>query len=156
VRNIEATRKRLEGAVYTTLDRIAGEVLLKAQDKAPRDRGDLAGALYVKKPERNRRLVGTDKLKEIPAYVEFGTARVGAMTGHPAVPPEYRYGSDHGLPPIEELKDWADRHGVDAGALAVSIMERGGVRGQPYLHPAAEGKRSSIPRDFKNAIKGAV
>lgn len=58
------------------------------------------------------------------------------------------YGAAPHMPPVSALQGWADRHGIDAWALAISI-NRHGTKRQPYLTPAAEKHRAGFTMAFQ-------
>lgn len=62
------------------------------------------------------------------------------------------FGSRPHTPPFMYIKDWAERHGLDPGAIWRSIREKG-TKEHPYMGPAYQKNYKKVIRDVKRVFK---
>lgn len=57
------------------------------------------------------------------------------------------------MPPVEALRGWADRHGMDPWPLALHIREHG-TPAQPFMAPAVERNRGPFMSAMRQIVGG--
>jgi HK97 gp10 family phage protein len=62
------------------------------------------------------------------------------------------FGSRPHTPPFMYIKDWAERHGLDAGAIWNSIREKG-TKEHPFMGPSYQKNYKKVIRDVKRVFK---
>lgn len=104
----------------------AMDIVAEAQSLAPVDISDLKNSIVPERESVGHWLVRVD--------VEYGAA--------------VEYGGKAHMPPVKAITPWAERHGIDPWALAISISRKGTKR-QPFLTPAAEKMRPGFEMAFQ-------
>ena len=126
----EVAKKDVKATLQGMID-TGYEIHAEAVKKVPVDMGRVRTSLAVESNASKMEVrVGTN-VKYAP-FVEFGT--------HPHTPP------------IEPIREWADRKGVDAGAVWASIRKHG-TKPHPFLRPAFAEKIGNLIKNIKRNIK---
>jgi hypothetical protein len=81
----------------------------------------------------------------IPTFVQVGTNVFYAPFVHEGRKPGK-------MPPVSALEPWAKKHGLNAWAVAISIM-RHGIKPNPFLKDALEAGRGEIVATLKYAAE---
>lgn len=149
LRDMEDAKK----VIHDRLGRIIAKYTLlihgEARRKAAVDTGTMKARIEYVLEELAGEVIARAKYS---AFIEFGTGPAGARTAGDGVPPEYQHGSSHGMPPVDALEGWARAHNTDPWAVAVAIMQRGGIDAQPFMRPAFD---LYLPK-FLREVKGVV
>lgn len=106
-------------------DSIAIKIGKKAQAGAPVDRGDVKRGIKVLKDKKGRSVVATAP---------------HSIYAHEDTRPHW--------PPIDALRGWAKRHGIEPYLVAKSISEKG-TTGVPFLKDAADEVFDSLQPGMK-------
>ncbi|KKK86974.1 hypothetical protein LCGC14_2757880 [marine sediment metagenome] len=96
-------------------DVVATTIGKRGRDKAPEDLGDVKRGIKVLKPDRETRLVVATAPHSI--YAHEGTK------------PHW--------PPVDAVRGWAERHGIEPFLVARAISKKG-TKAVPFLKDAAE------------------
>ncbi len=173
----DAIAKKLPGKIHDILNANAEDIVTKAKNDAPADRGDLRKYISFK----SIKLAEIHITCNVPyaAYIEFGTGRYAAQTvsKYPAeyqkFAAQYRTGNRQ-FPPIKLIMEWVIRKGLVATfnvktrkrvgtgkskaeqerasqmayVIARSIFING-VHPHPFMIPALIDQTPKIIKDFK-------
>jgi phage gpG-like protein len=116
---------RLYAQPVSRFFRSAGQVIKgRALDEVGRFDGLLANSIQVE-----------TQPAFMPTYV-----RVGSNAEYAAA---HELGSRPHFPPISAIAPWARAHGIEPGALAVSISRKG-TKPHPFLKPALDNSKGDI------------
>lgn len=93
------------------------------------------------------------------AFIEYGTGPRGQQTNTAPTPPGWRYHSGNGgMPPLEIIRRWCTRHGIDpnnAFVIARSIA-RNGLPARPFMHPSWMVVEQNYVRNMSRIIQAAM
>jgi hypothetical protein len=131
LKNLERFDGRVRQRIGTELERAARNIEREAKQAAPVDTGDHRARIHVRHPAPFEQEV----VAPASAYLEFGSA------------PHH--------PPIEPLKAWAKRHGMDEGvAYAIQAkIAREGTPPRPFMVPAAEREAPRLRRALERVMR---
>jgi HK97 gp10 family phage protein len=140
VKGLKALRAKLdtslfEAALVEVLNEAGEFARDKAREKAPEDTGALVEGISF---EMEYPSVTVQSTAAHSAYVEYGT-KGGAPTAR-------RY------PPVNALRGWARRHGVNPWYLMYKIG-RDGTKPQPFMAPAERAVKRKLPSLVRTAAK---
>lgn len=135
----------------------------KAKQNCPVDMGQLRSSIRAEfSSSRNRRGQFQEKglaavvKSDLPyaAFVEYGTGPRGRATNTAPLPPEYRHGPGHFMPPLEPIRDWCRRHNIPENLAFVIAKKIGelGLPANPFLWPALESTRDSFRQEIIDAV----
>lgn len=118
------------------LDHIAGRIAATGSERAPgRFKGKVKHRVSRRVPPRS----AVVRIYHPAARFVHGPVKPGPARSKPHRPP---------LTPA--LKDWAARHGIPAGAVAVSVARRG-TPFQPFLREAIEMNQGAAAEGIRKA-----
>lgn len=149
--------KDIRDNAIKAINETAMQIRTKALRNAPVDTGRLRSSTintFAKYKKEVHLIAATVEVRtKYAAFVEFGTARMGAKTNRQDLPEGYTHGMTHKWPGhAAGLKAWARHHGTTAGAVASAIVERVGNPAQPFLFPAAESERAGLVQRLSKIV----
>lgn len=113
----------------------------------------------------NRSLVRVLGEEKVQAPVHTGNLRdnwtiaMGRFEGSLASNAPYAAAVHNGsvphMPPVDALKLWCSKKGIDPWALARAIQKRG-TRANPFLQRAVDNQTNQINGEFRDAINGIL
>jgi HK97 gp10 family phage protein len=138
IEGIEELEKKLGGLAKAmpqferTMVRVINMIRDSARAAVPVDTGTLRRSIIGEIETSRDNVVGTvGPTEPYGAPVEFGTR------------PHF--------PPVDALKRWAEKRGMNPWAVALAISRKG-TKPRPYLIPSFEKHRDDVLIEFKNAI----
>jgi HK97 gp10 family phage protein len=160
----ERLTKELPDRVSDVLTASAQDILTKAKQNVPKDRGaaGLAGSLSINIDKPLQKHITANA--PYAAYVEFGTGRLAAQEvgKYPATYQAFaaRFRSNAGRRSIKGmlfiLMDWFERHGIKDKQrryfIAKSIVING-THAHPYMIPALIDQEKIIIRDMTTLLR---
>lgn len=93
------------------------------------------------------------------AFIEYGTGPRGRQTVSVPTPPGWTYHSGNGgMPPLEIIRRWCTRQGIDpANAFVIArSIARNGLPARPFLHPSWMAVERDYTRNMSRIIQAAI
>lgn len=118
------------------------------------DRGIQKTALQVERTAKQRAPVDTGTLRKSIGYRDTGELQY-AVGSSVKYAPHVEFGTAPHMPPVDELRDWANDHNADAWALAMHIKQEG-TPAQPFLRPALKQHQSDLVENIQAEIDKTI
>lgn len=102
--------------------------------------------------QRNAPINDGDLRQNIKVDMDKGNNIQGTVTSQQGYSAPVEYGSKPHMPPVDALRDWAKRKGIDPWAVAMSIKKKG-TRSHPFMFPAWHKAQNDLLKGLRRVLK---